>query len=175
GLSLAVSPSTGEKRLLDLGSESFLSPDGKTLATLRKTLALRSTDGERAVFVRLQHEPRPFSGIAWTGNNTVAVLSEDTAKNPVQPVVDIYDTDGHLLRSDPLPGGPTNKDDVSELAVSPDGEYMAISYGKVVQFLASDGKVLGSWQAKTDGDALVQPTFTSDSRQIAFKLMETEN
>src|SRR5262249_30945388 len=108
GLSLAVSPSTGEKRLLDLGSESFLSPDGKTLATLRKTLALRSTDGERAVFVRLQHEPRPFSGIAWTGNNTVAVLSEDIAKNPVQPVVDIYDTDGHLLRSDPSPGGPTN-------------------------------------------------------------------
>jgi hypothetical protein len=177
GLSLAVSPSTGDKRLLASGSGPVLSPDGKTLAILsREVLSLRSTDGERAVFVRFQHAPSSWGGIAWTGNNTVAVLGADIVEDPVKPVVDIYDTDGHLLRSTALPGGSTDRKsgELAELAVSPNGEYMAISYGKLVQFLASDGKALGSWEAKTDGEALVQPTFTPDSRQIAFKLMQSE-
>jgi hypothetical protein len=176
-LSMAVGPvpspisrSTGEKRVLAAGSPlSLLSPDGKTLATLSNggVLGFLSTAGDRAVSV-LPQDWLCLGGVAWIGNKTVAVIGKSNN------VIDIYDADGHLIRSSSLsqPELPAKSCDSLELAVSPDGRYMAISGGNVVQFLTIDGKLLGSWHGKDENERLVQPTFTRDSRQVAFKLME---
>lgn len=170
---LAASPATGKKRLLAVNTLPLLSPDGETLATLfGKSLGFLKTDGERAAYVRLRHEVS-LSGLAWIDNETLLALGEGDQKKEV--VLDVYNVDGHLLRSETLPVSvEKGKGDEGQLAVSPDGDYMAISFAKAVHFLTGDGQVLGSWQPEDESEQLVQPTFTPDSRQVAFKLLAQE-
>jgi hypothetical protein len=164
---LAASPATGKKHLLSVNTVSpLLSPDGKTLATLiGKSLGFLKTDGERAAYVRLRHKVS-LSGLAWIDNETLVALGEGDQRKKA---------DGHLLRSETLPVSvEKGKGDEGQLAVSPDGDYMAISFAKAVHFLTGDGRVLGSWQPEDGSEHLVQPTFTPDSRQVAFKLLAEE-
>jgi hypothetical protein len=51
---------------------------------------------------------------------------------------------------------------------------VAVSLGNIIQFLSADGESLGTWQAEDEDQVLVQPVFTPDSRQIAFKLVVAE-
>lgn len=172
---LAANPATGEKRLLAVNTVSpLLSPDGQTLASIfADSLGFLETDGERAAYAGVRSEVS-FSGLAWAGNDSLVVLREE-GKEEKKAVLDVYDVDGHLLRSQTLPfSAKSGGNSSGELAVSPDGEYMAISYGKSVYFLTGDGQVLGSWQPAEASELLVQPTFTPDSRQVAFKLLAEE-
>jgi hypothetical protein len=172
---MAVSPDTGEKRLLAVQTTSaLLSPDGKTVATVSgpETLGFVRTDGEKATQVRGRHEPS-WSGLAWADKDTLVVLGEGGEKEGVP--LDVYDADGDLLRSQTLPiPGQGRQEMTGELALSLDGEYMAISFGDYVHFLTADGQVLRSWQSPDENELLVQPTFSLDSRQVAFKLMEQQ-
>jgi hypothetical protein len=180
GVGMAVNLSTGEKRLHHFGDAAgiaannhrgfLLSPDGKTLAAADiGTLGFLSTDGKRANYVSLDRRPA-LGGMAWLDSRSLLVLSEEEA------VLDLYDANGNLIRSQVLTGKPDESDEdiTAQLAVSPDGEYMVVTYDDAVQFLARDGRVLGSWEAGDTNGVLAQPTFTPDSRQVAFKLLVAE-
>jgi hypothetical protein len=170
---MAVSPATGEKRLLAVQTTSaLLSPDGKTVATIsrpEKTLGFLRTDGEKATRVRRRHEPS-WSGLAWADKDTLVVLGEGGEEEGVP--LDVYNADGDLLRSETVPFPRQRLENMpGELALSPDGEYMAISFGEQVDFLTADGQALRSWQSQDENELLVSPTFSPDSRQVAFKLI----
>jgi hypothetical protein len=177
---LTISPATSDTRLFAVGAKaSALSPDGNMLAALidsfdtsnNKTalLALIDMDGERAVHVRLRNDPS-LSGLTWIGNDMLALLKDGGG------ALDVYDADGHFVHSVPIPAVEHSGDESDgELAVSPDGGYMAVSFRSVVHFLSADGQPLGTWQADEESDEfLVQPVFTPDSRQVAFKLVTVE-
>ena len=175
----AVNPATGGTDVLAAASfGASLSPDGRTIATFSagETLAILRPDGSRATYVKVQAEPS-LSGLTWLGDDNLAVLvaaekQKDVEKNASN--ISIYDTGGNLLRTIKTPI--TRESDLSsgELAISPDGRHMAISFGEKAHFLTADGDVLSSWEPADEDELLVQPTFTPDSGQIAFKLLGKE-
>jgi len=170
--SLAVDLETGARRLLAAPNfGSLMAPGGQTLATLSpegKSLGLVRADGSRATYVRLQREPS-LSGLAWAGPDRLLLLTKgrqgDTA------ALDVYDPAGDLVGSADLPIAGGDSDNPGELALSPDGRHAVVSYGKEVHWTTTEGDVLASWKAGEPGEQLVQPTFTPDSKQVAFKHM----
>ena len=170
---MAIDPATGDSRILAAPVMAWaLSPDGKTAATLLKgAIGLIGTDGARAVYVRWRHE-LSLSGLAWVDGKTLAVMHSGEFRGGTrdQIKVDFVTADGRFLPSRSL-RVPAKGDGhhAGELAISPNARYMVVSYGTDVYFLKSDGKVLGTWHHKSD--LLVQPTFTPDSQQVAFKYM----
>jgi len=170
--SIAASVPDGKLELFAYGWHGSLSPDGRQLASLwlekPPSLRVAATDGSRAIQVPLPGDAS-MSGLAWIDNQTLAVLEKiGSAEN--SPRLWIYSADGALRESRTLaPAGKPDKENSGELATSPDGHYLVASAGDAVQFLDRSGRVLGTWESEQN--FLVQPTFTPDSKQVAFKLV----
>ena len=149
-----------------------LSPDGKTLATLQqRAIAFVATDGSKAVY-RKWPTAASTTGIAWADNDTLAVLSyREGAAEDGSDVKTL-----HFVRKDgepqkavdlELPGDPGACKD-GEIAVSPDGKRLVVTYMKDVHFLDRAGKVLKHIH---DEKALLlgNPTFRPDGQAVAVK------
>lgn len=176
--SVEVGLEDGKTRLLAAPNfGGLMAPDGRTLAVLSaegKSFGLVRTDGSRATYVRLEHEPS-LSGMAWAGADRLVVLGKGQQTDTA--ALDVYNAVGDRIGAADLPIAGANSDNSGELALSPDGRRVVVSYGDVVYWLTFDGKVIASWKAGESGEVLVQPIFTPDSRQVAFKHMakdETE-
>lgn len=178
---MAVDPQNNVLRILAAPVvAASLSPDGQWIAALQQpSVAFLRTDGQLALYKRWDggKDPSP-SGLAWIDEKTLAVLTQpETEGDQAKVEVRLLRTDGTLVAARPitLPRAGT-RENTGELALAPDGKHMVISYGHSVYFLDTEGKVLASWLAKDaqgqepgpDG-WLVQPTFTPDSTQVAFK------
>jgi hypothetical protein len=177
-LALAVNPATGDQRSLAVPAMTArLSPDGKTLAVLQKgAIGFVGTDGRKATYVRLENTPA-FNGLAWVDNATLAMLRapvDSEKQRNASAVLERIAVDGRALGSQiiTLPG-PTGDDMTVELAMGADGKHMVISYAKQVYFMRRDGTVLKTWG--NEKKTLVRPTFSPDSRRVAFKFREGEN
>jgi len=164
----------GALGLLSYGFPGPLSPDGRALVSLpvlddKLHLYFSTIDGRHPVDVRLPDGVSP-SGIAWLDNQRLAVL-ESAAKAGAQgPQLHVYSAAGDVLETITLaPIGKASDGNPGELAVSPDGQHLVVSMGQTVRFLDKAGQSLGTWQHTED--MLVQPTFTPDSKRVAFKLV----
>ncbi|GAF71586.1 unnamed protein product, partial [marine sediment metagenome] len=162
---------------------AILSPDGKTIAALigndKPIVAFFQTDGQVVTYRKLDFKPS-FAGMAWKDSDTLALLSPDKdKKNSEKTRLNFIRSDGTIL--EPLllqlPQHPSSDQDefiTTELALAPNGKHMVISFGKDVFFLTTEGRVL-KHQHSTDESKLVQPTFTPDSTQVAFKSFIEKN
>ena len=169
----AVNPATREENILAAAVWAAVpSPDGKTVAVLQpRAVGFIRTDGSKATYVRWDKEPSR-AGLAWVDDKTLAILRAGDGGDRAgkQAVLDFVTTDGQMLPAKTLPiAGQGDQEESGQLAVAPDGKHMVVSFGSSVHFMRSDGKVLKSW--KHDSDLLVQPTFTPDSKTLAFKYM----
>jgi hypothetical protein len=87
-------------------------------------------------------------------------------------------TDGTVVRTNQDVPAPDKGEELTDLAVAPDGTHMVVSYGSKVFFMDAEGKVIQTWPATTAPttqpsleEYLVQPTFTPDSKLVAFKYL----
>lgn len=178
GLLMAVNPATGDRRLMAAPAAiAAISPDGKMIAAFQeKALGLIQADGKKATYLAWERWPS-LSGLAWMDNKTLVILGQADNGKPEDKgkkvVIDFVTADGRRLDRKVLDlPGQGDEDDTGELVIAPDGKHMVISFGGKVHFMTPDGKVLKSWEHKDD--LLVQPTFTPDSKQVAFKYMYKE-
>jgi len=180
-LLMAVDPAEAQCRILAAPvATTALSPDGKTLVAFfseENTIALLATDGSKALYRRWDLEGRlSLSGLVWLDTETVGILRSIDVENDTPLItIDRLRSDGTVedpIRLDlKLPKGEDAS--CSELAVSPNGEAMVLACGKHVFFLRKDGTILRQWEG--ENECLVQPTFSPDSRCIAFKRMPADH
>jgi len=178
---LAVNPTEKKQRFLAAPAEvATLSPDGKTLALLKEpAIGFVQTDGEMAVFKRWNQEPS-FSGIGWLDNQTVAVpVQEGQEPDKTKLVLALIRKDGTLAGKKILPlppeGGIINQQD----AIAPNGKRIVIANPAGLYFMDGEGKLLGKieYPRKATGppeeppEYFFKPTFTPDSKQVAFKVV----
>ena len=173
--SFVTDVSEGKLQLFSYGWPGLLSPDGRQLASLSvdnpPSVQLSATDGSRTINVKLPGNASP-SGLAWIDDRTLAVL-EKTKSGDNGPRLWIYTAEGVLLETSTLATvGKRDNENSGELAASPDGRYLVASVGSSVQFLDRSGQVLATWQSEQN--VLVQPTFTPDSKRVAFKLVSAK-
>jgi hypothetical protein len=148
-----------------------LSPDGATVAALGpQSLALLRPKTDSAVYRRLSDDSVSLSGLAWADKNTLA-LFRTKKDGEAAPGIDLYRTDGTLAKSIPLtlPQHESKDTNQGELAIAPNGAGLVLAFGKDVFFMKMDGTILQHW--KGDKEFLAQPTFTPDSKRVAFKLL----
>lgn len=158
---------------LSLGFSVAASPDGKTLAGFHKGGISFINLQRETVLVKFINKDVSFSGLSWGDNQTLAVLQaphDGKDGNDNTATMQLIKTDGNVAREIqiPLNDYKTRGGAMGELAIAPDGQHMCISYGNPVLFLDGSGKVLLRLQ-NDDSVYLAQPTFTPDSKQIAFK------
>jgi hypothetical protein len=169
---LAMNPEENKQWIVAApASVAVLSPDGATVAALGlQSLALLRPKTDSAVYRRLGEDDAPLSGLAWVDKDTVAVF-RPKKDGEAAPRIDLYRTDGTLAKSIPLklPRHETNDTNQGELAIAPNGAGLVLAFGKDVFFMKMDGTILRHW--KGDKEVLAQPTFTPDSKQVAFKLL----
>jgi dipeptidyl aminopeptidase/acylaminoacyl peptidase len=168
---MAVDPAAGKRRILAAPAAlAALSPDGKTLAVLQEdALSLLATDGSLAVHRRWDTEHISMGGMAWLDKDTVAILrcgasGEDDAR---AVAIDRVRTDGTVGKPITLDLPPQEAQNTGELAVAPNGKAMVLAYEHGVFFLKSSGKVVRHWES--EDEVLTQPTFSPDSKRVAFK------
>ncbi len=161
-----------------------MSSDGKKIATLQyKAISFIDPDGQLAVYRRWTKEAS-LSGLTWVDDQTVALLSHESKghgqERVTSAVLSTIRSDGTVVSSRELGIAPgSGSTSTGELAVSPDGQHIVISYGDEVHFLDGAGKVIASATTKDAAATqpadknwlLVQPTFTPDSKRVAFKRM----
>ena len=180
-----VNPAQNEIRIL-AGPVSFgkkvpitiaaVSPDGKTIATIvgdeKPVLGLIQTDGQKSSYHRLTESPSP-SGVVWKDNQILVLLIPEDDKDNPKIKLRFLNSDGSEQKTIPVdvPGLKLEDDfAMGELALSPDGRYIALSYLNQVFFLTIKGKVLKHIKHPKE-ICLVQPTFSPDSQQVAFKYL----
>lgn len=175
---MAVDPAEAKCRVLAAPAAlAALSPDGKTLAVLQEgALSLLATDGSLAVHRRWNTEHISLSGLAWLDKDTVGLLrrgenGEDDAR---AVAIDRVRTDGTVEKpiTLDLPPQKAQDDNTGELAVSPNGKAIVVAYAGGAFFLKSSGKVVRHWES--EDEVLVQPTFSPDSKRVAFKSFRKE-
>ncbi|MEW6199679.1 MAG: hypothetical protein AB1601_13580 [Planctomycetota bacterium] len=172
---LAVDPTNGAIRLVVAATlDAALSPDGTMLATLSEhSLALTSTDGQRATYLRWDRSGS-YLGLVWRDKNTLAVLEPKGEGESAW--LHLVKRDGTLHRSCKLAGptgGAHDLDCVAQLAVAPNGSRVVVAFEREVLFLSNKGRVLR--QVPSDKYRLAQPTFSPDSKRVAFKRLEGES
>jgi len=171
---MAIHPAESKVRLLAApASIATLSPDGETIATFQNgTIGFLKIDGSSALYRRWNTEGVSLSGLAWLDSKTLALLrAAKTDAEETTAILDLIRSDGTPLKPLTLrfPDFKADKDKAGELAIAPNGKWMAISFGKDVFFMKTGGEVLSHW--RHDRESLVQPTFTPDSKRLAFKRM----
>ncbi|MCJ7543290.1 MAG: hypothetical protein MUP47_01785 [Phycisphaerae bacterium] len=173
GVALAASPSAKETRLLGVATQAgCLSPDGKTLAVLYPgSLGFVRTDGSVSTYVRWQMDTSP-AGMVWTGKDALGVLVREKAEGKDLLSLVVLKTDGTISKTVKLPDIKTpDEKDPGQLALSPDGKNLVVSFDGATYFLDASGKLLVAWEGGAEQGRLAQPTFSRDGKQVAFKLM----
>lgn len=174
GVAMSVSPSGKEARLLAVGTQAgCLSPDGKTLAVLHQgSLGFARTDGSMSSYVRWKVDTSP-AGIVWTAKDTVTVLVSDKVGDKQQHSLVVLKTDGSISKTIKLPEmEPCDAGDTGQLALSPDGKSIVLSFDRATYFLNGSGKLVSAWEGDDEKGYLAQPTFRLDGNQVAFKVMK---
>lgn len=169
---LVVDPADGAIRMVAAPAlAAALSPDGTMLATLSEhSVALTSTDGQRATYLRWNKSASYF-GLAWRDKNTLAVLEPKGEGETAW--LHLVERDGTLRRSFKFVGptaGAHGDDGAAQLAVAPNGSHYVVAFEQEVLFLTGKGRVLR--QVPSDKYRLAQPTFSPDSKRVAFKRLE---
>ncbi len=171
---LAICPSDHKERIMAVpASLMSLSPDGKTLATVQEgAVGFLRTDGESALYRKWKQDNLSLSGIAWANKQTLALLWYNKAKKDdkevATPMLDLLRSDGSAPKSMAIEALADVASEGGELAISPNGDYMVLATTKEAFFLKANGKLLGR-RPFAEGEILCQPTFTPDSKQVAFK------
>jgi len=171
---VAVDPTAKKRRILAAPARiPTLSPDGKMLAIyLEKAIGLVSTDGQVAIYRRLKGEVAPL-GLTWKDKQTLAVLTESKPgkdREEAEWKIHLFKTDGTVAESIPLKLPELELGKVFlELALAPNGRHMIVCSGQDVLFMKADGKVLKHWKAGDKEVMMFRPTFTPDSKRVAFK------
>jgi WD40 repeat protein len=180
---VGVNPKANEMRIL-AGPVSFgekfpfslaaVSPDGKTIATIagaeKPVLGLIQTDGQKSTYHRLPEPPSP-SGVVWKDTQTLVLLNSEENTNNPKINLRFLNSDGSVQNSISVTIPEKKRNDdfaMGELAISPDGQHIVVSNLNQVFFLTINGKVLKRLEYPED-IGLVQPTFSPDSQQVAFK------
>jgi dipeptidyl aminopeptidase/acylaminoacyl peptidase len=150
-----------------------LAPDGKTLAVaLKDCLGFIRTDGSLATYVRWEKGASP-AGLAWADNATLALLGSTKVDDKDVQTITYVKIDGTIARTLNLPTTKPSEDaDMGQLAISPDGKHIVVTFDKATYFLDNSGTILGTWQ--DEKVSLAQPIFTPDGQQVAFKLMRMD-
>ncbi len=149
---------------------ALLSPDGKVAAAMTgETIAFVHTDGSLAVYRRWERDMSP-GGFAWADANTLVLLTHEDDKATLCSLR----PDGSLAATKALDFQTKDFEEASaQLAIAPDGKYVAISYDEATFFLDSEGNVLHKWQGP-DKVMLAQPTFAPEAKRVAFKLLSED-
>ncbi len=184
----AVRPADKTLRRIDTAKPPIslrLSPDGKTLA---------ATEADGIEIFNLDEEPsrgKPldkkalFNAVAWLDSRTLALASQESKKAPLKLMLVRADGSVVLSKTVPIPRPPGEKPDDKdeghweEIAASPDGKHVVIVNDDGVAFMTSDGEVLrvashAHFVPEEEG-VVLQPCFTPDSKQVAFKLFRDED
>jgi hypothetical protein len=173
GVAIVVCPSTKKIHMLGAAvAAACLSPDGKTLAVLHQgALGFVSIDGSSSRYVHWQGDIS-LAGLAWTANDTLAVLSSEKVDRQTVRRISLVKGDGTVSTTITLSGTDGGKDaDTGQLALSPGAKSMVISFDEVTLFLNGSGKVLSTWAGDDEKGHLAQPTFSPNGKEVAFKLM----
>ena len=86
----------------------------------------------------------------------------------------VRQTDGTISKTVMLPEVKTGEGgDAGQLALSPDGKGIVVSFDNVTCFLTSSGKPLSVCEGDDAKGYLAQPTFSPDGKQVAFKVMKS--
>ena len=184
---MAVNPTEKKQRVLAAPADvSALSPDGKTVAILKEpAIGFADTDGERVLYRRWA-QPSSLSGIGWFDNQTLAMISgkgEDPNK-PRTLVLNLVRKDGGEVKAEELAVQlESHGEGQVELAVAPDRKHIVIASEGQLFFLNGEGKVLNKIESpkqpesqppQKPSEGFYQPTFTPDSKQVAFKVASGE-
>ena len=175
---IRVDPRDPKQETLAIGAHiARLSPDGKTIAFLgEESLGIMDADGRVAIYRRWEANQPSLCGLTWKDNQTIAVLSAPP-EGEVKPALHLFKADGSWLSTNPVnvPDG-SGEANTGDLAIAPDSLHIVISYGHSVLFMNAAGEVRAIWKTKDEEGKepgkegwLVQPTFTPDSKQVAFK------
>lgn len=183
----AIDPTRGSQHIVAPGGSPTLSPDGKYLAAFgdqgRTSVYLIPTDGQpaRAILpMNMQPNMQPsWSGLSWLDSRTLAllgpVLKEGEGNHSVAELSFVR-TDGSAAPAAAKLRADMTDYQTGELAISADGQHIVAAFGSTVFFMDATGKANEIWTAqgpdrgKPDyGGWLVQPSFTPDSRFVAFK------
>jgi len=178
----AIEPAKNEAQILvgpiSIGEDiscniAVLAPDSGTIAALlgqddKAVLVFTEIDGGKVIYKRLEDVPS-LSGLAWVNHETLAMLIPADDKNPNSRLVFIQ-SNGQVTKTINLELPEHNSEDghTGELALSGNGKYIAIAFIEDVFFLDSSGKLLKHLHNQSE-TALVQPIFTPDSQQVAFR------
>ena len=179
---MGVNPTTRTERILAAPADvATLSPDGETVAMLKEpAIGFVQTDGEMGLFKRWNQEPS-FSGIGWVDNQTLAVVSR-SKKDPNKPdlVLSLVRKDGAVASSKTLPSPALSGEEGEEIAIAPNGKHIVIANGAGVLFLDGQAKALSTITYQKEGEppkvkeSYFQPTFSPDSKQVAFKVFDDD-
>jgi hypothetical protein len=177
GLLYAVDSDTQSLLASGVFAATALAPDGRTLAALGvkgEQVFLISPEGNMLRRIQPEREAS-WDGLAWVDARTLAVLGGDSDKRMARIM---------FKRIDDIPSPESIKfirpnspeGQMGELAVSPDGRHLVVSYGSTVLFMDGSGRLLDTWVSPYSdlpdpgaGGWLVQPVFTPDSRFVALK------
>ena len=169
----AANPSENKVHVLAFPARTIaLSPDGTTVAVLHdSTLAFLQKDGSRAVYLRVEKGKTSLGGLTWLDGNTAAIVTSSGEENQI--VLQRVRSDGTPAGEKALPlPKPAKGEDTASIAwtVSSDGRHMVVVQGEDTFFMKTDGTVLNRWEGG-EKEVLAQPTFTPDSKRVAFKHM----
>jgi hypothetical protein len=183
GAAMAVNPVANQRRVCAVPARlTALSEDGKILATLstdtalpvsdeRAAIGFHWTDGSRSIHVNLADAPATLGGLTWLDKRTVGLLTADDENDLF--MLQRVRTDGTVGKTTTLALPEKIKVDdkeTTQLAVSPNGKCLVLARGPDVFFMRTDGRLVGQWEG-SDEEILAQPTFTPDSKRVAFKYM----
>ncbi len=167
-----LNPVSGERRVYGIPANASLSPDGKKLALLlENAIGFMDTEGKSVSYRRLDGHPS-LSGMAWVDDRTVAVLAKTSGE---ESRVNLYqwrsDSTEVTVTALPIPGDSGNEMNTGELAVSPDGKHVVVSYAEEVFFLDRGGRLVKHLELD-EQQLLAQPVFSPDSKRVAMKYLE---
>jgi WD40 repeat protein len=104
----------------------------------------------------------------WLDNKTLGILPK-SKKDAKKTAIYLLHTDGSSAGNIPLKID--NPKDILFLAVSPDGKNMVVASYDTVFFLNGKGNLIKKLEIE-EKRRLVHPTFSPDSKRIAFKVMQ---
>lgn len=166
---LAVDLQTGgQKTVAAPATMPVLSPDGKTLAVRgQNCIGFVRTDGQITTWRRWEKEIVPF-GMLWLNNKTLGILPKGK-KNAKKTAIYLLHADGSSAGNIPLEIDKPK--DILFLAVSPDSKNMVVASYDTVFFLDGKGNLIKKLEIE-EKRRLVHPTYSPDSKRIAFKVMQ---
>ena len=133
-------------------------------------IGLIQTDGQAAVY-RPWSAPASLSGLAWQDNKNLVLLEPVAGESTI--VLHSLDERGRERRAVriSLPEhGAHKEENIGALALAPNGKHAVVAFQEDVFFLEVKGKLLKHWHGKDE--SLAQPTFSPDSKSVAFKVMQ---